>query len=57
MLVSVPIALLFLGEQIAPHDWISVACAAVAVLALSIETPPSPAPEACGLASGVKPVQ
>jgi drug/metabolite transporter (DMT)-like permease len=39
MLVSVPVALLFLGEKIEFREWISVGCAVLAVLALSFETP------------------
>src|SRR5262245_9104657 len=42
MLVSVPIAVLFLGERIGLREWISVGCAGLAVLALSLETPAAP---------------
>jgi uncharacterized membrane protein len=42
MLVSVPIAVLFLEEKVELREWISVGCAVLAVLALSLETPSSP---------------
>jgi transporter family protein len=39
MLVSVPVAMLFLKERIEIREWVSVGCAGLAVLALSIEIP------------------
>lgn len=39
MLVSVPIAVLFLKEKMGLHEYVSVGCAAFAVLALSYEIP------------------
>jgi len=39
MLVSVPIAVFFLEEKVELREWISVGCAVLAVLTLSIETP------------------
>src|SRR5207248_6361482 len=38
MLVSVPVAVLFLEERFGLRDWISVGCAVLAVLTLSFET-------------------
>ena len=39
MLVSVPVAVLFLEETIEPREWVSLGCAVLAVVALSFETP------------------
>jgi drug/metabolite transporter (DMT)-like permease len=39
-LVSVPIAVLFLGETVGPREAIGIGCAVVAVVALALETPP-----------------
>jgi drug/metabolite transporter (DMT)-like permease len=40
--VSVPIAVLLLGETVAPRTAVGIACAVLAVLALSLESPPGP---------------
>lgn len=39
--VSVPLAVLVLGEQVGPRGWAGIGCAVVAVAALSWESPPA----------------
>jgi drug/metabolite transporter (DMT)-like permease len=39
--VTVPLAILFLGEKVSPREWIGIGLTLAAVVALSRETPPS----------------
>ncbi len=43
-LVSIPIAILFLGEKVSSREWIGIAIALIAVVALAWEGEPKPAP-------------